>query len=101
MSLKFSKYIGDDGDFGRGLFRILNDYFFSSNYLTYVSYFTITGIVFIFLILLYKKTPILKKKDWAIAFSVITLSMLLPRLKSYDVLITIPSLFFIIENINF
>ena len=66
MSLKFSKYIGDDGDFGRGLFRILNDYFFSSNYLTYVSYFTITGIVFIFLILLYKKTPILKKKDWAI-----------------------------------
>ena len=42
-----------------------------------------------------------KNKNLAIAFSVVVLSIFLPRLKSYDVLITIPCLFFIIENLNF
>ena len=50
---------------------------------------------------LFKNSEILKNKNLAIAFSVIVLSILLPRLKSYDVLITIPCLFFIIETINF
>ena len=103
-SLEFSKFIGDKGDFGRGLFRILNNYFFSESYLNYIVYFLISGGLFLFLIFLFKNSKILnnkKNKNLAIAFSVVVLSIFLPRLKSYDVLITIPCLFFIIENLNF
>ena len=103
-SLEFSKFIGDKGDLGRGLFRILDNYFFSGSYLNYITYFLISGILFLFLIFLFKNSKILnnkKNKSLAIAFSIITLSIFLPRLKSYDVLITIPCLFFIIETLNF
>ena len=100
-SLKFSENIGDKGDFGRGLFRILDNYLISENYLKYAIYFLISGSLFLFSIFLFKNSEILKNKNVAIAFSVIVLSILLPRLKSYDVLITIPCLFFIIETINF
>ena len=100
-SLKFSKFIGDEGDFGRGLFRILDSYFISVNYLKYIIYFLISGSLFLILIFLFKKSKILKNKNIALAFSIIAISMLLPRLKSYDVLITIPCLFFIIETLNF
>ena len=103
-SLEFSKFIGDKGDLGRGLFRILDNYFFSGSYLNYITYFLISGSLFLFLIFLFKNSKILnnkKNKSLAIAFSIITLSIFLPRLKSYDVLITIPCLFFIIETLNF
>ena len=100
-SLKFSEFIGDKGDLGRGLFRILDSYFISENYLKYVIYFLISGGLFLFSIFLFKNSEILKNKNVAIAFSVIVLSMLLPRLKSYDVLVTIPCLFFIIQTLNF
>ena len=100
-SLKFSKFIGDEGDYGRGLFRILDNYFISENYLKYIAYFFISGSLFFILIFLFKNSEILKNKNIAIAFSIIALSMLLPRLKSYDVLITLPCLFFIIETLNF
>ena len=100
-SLKFSEFIGDKGDFGRGLFRILDNHFISENYLKYVIYFLISGCLFLFSIFLFKNSEILKNKNFAIAFSVIVLSILLPRLKSYDVLVTIPCLFFIIETLNF
>ena len=100
-SLKYSELIGDEGDFGRGLFRILDNYFFSLNYLKYISYFLISGTLFIFLIFLFEKSEILKNKNLAIASSVIALSILLPRLKSYDLLITIPCIFFIIKTLKF
>ena len=100
-SLKFSKFIGDGGDFGRGLFRILDNYFSSANYLKYITYFLILGSLFPILIFLFKKSEILKNKSIALAFSIIVLSIFLPRLKSYDILITIPCLFFIIETLNF
>ena len=100
-SLEFSKFIGDEGDFGRGLFRILDNYFISVNYLKYITYFLISGSLFLILIFLFKKSEILKNKNIALAFSIIALSILLPRLKSYDVLITLPCLFFIIETLNF
>ena len=46
-SLEFSKFIGDKGDFGRGLFRILDNYFFSESYLNYITYFLISGSLFV------------------------------------------------------
>ena len=100
-SLEFSKSIGDEGDFGRGLFRILDSYIISANYLKYLTYFFISGTFFLILIFLFKNSEILKNKNLALSFSIIALSILLPRLKSYDVLITIPCLFFIIETLNF
>ena len=103
-SLKFSENIGDSGDFGRGLFRIIDNNFFSEIYLNNFIYIIISGFLFLFLIFLFKNSKILnneKNKNLAIAFSIIFLTMLLPRLKSYDVLITIPCLFFIIENLEF
>ena len=100
-SLEFSKSIGDSGDFGRGLFRLFENYFFSGSYLNYIIYFLISGILFLFLILLFKNSKILKDTNLAIAFSIVALSIFLPRLKSYDVLITIPCLFFIIKNLDF
>ena len=100
-SLEFSKSIGDEGDFGRGLFRILDSYIISANYLKYITYFFISGTFFLILIFLFKNSEILKNKNLALSFSIIALSILLPRLKSYDVLITIPCLFFIIETLNF
>ena len=100
-SLEFSKSIGDGGDFGRGLFRILDSYLVSANYLKYITYLFISGTFFLILIFLFKNSEILKNKNLALAFSIIALSILLPRLKSYDVLITIPCLFFIIETLNF
>ena len=100
-SLEFSKFIGDRGDLGRGLFRLFENYFFSGSYLNYIIYFLISGILFLFLILLFKNSKILKDTNLAIAFSIVALSIFLPRLKSYDVLITIPCLFFIIKNLNF
>ena len=103
-SIEYSKNIGDQGDFGRGLFRILDSYIFSNNYYKYTFYFAISGFIFIFLVFLSKKSKILndkKNKNLLLAFSIISLSMLLPRLKSYDVLITIPCLFFLIDFIKF
>ncbi|PPR34596.1 MAG: hypothetical protein CFH25_00693 [Alphaproteobacteria bacterium MarineAlpha6_Bin3] len=103
-SLRFSEVIGDGGDLGRGLFRLLNNYIFSSNYLNYFFYFLFCCCSFIFLIYLFKKSSVLNYKNngnFAIAFAVIALSLFLPRLKSYDVLLTIPCLFFIINNLNF
>ena len=103
-SLEYAKQIGDRGDFGRGLFRILDNYFFSNTFLNYFIYFLISGTLFIFSIFLFNKSKFLnekKNKDIAIALSIIILTMLLPRLKSYDVLVTIPCLFFIIKIIRF
>jgi len=103
-SLKFSKNIGDQGDFGRGLFKIINSYFFNIQYLNYIIYFLITGSLFIFLIFLFKNSKILTKKvnkNLAIALGIIALSICLPRLKSYDILIIIPCLFFVIESLKF
>ncbi len=104
ISIEYSKNIGDQGDFGRGLFRILDSYIYSNNNYKYITYFLISGFTFLFLIFLSKKSEILNKKknkNLILAFSVISLSMLLPRLKSYDILITLPCLFFLIENIKF
>ena len=83
------------------MFRILDNYFSSANYLKYITYFLILGSLFPILIFLFKKSEILKNKSIALAFSIIVLSIFLPRLKSYDILITIPCLFFIIETLNF
>ena len=66
----------------------------AQNYLDY-------NFLFLFLIFLFKNSKILKDANLAIAFSVVALSILLPRLKSYDVLITIPCLFFIIKTLDF
>ena len=100
-SLKFSEIIGDKGDLGRGLLRILDNHLISENYLKYITYCLISGSLFLFSIFLFKNSEVLKNKKLAIAFSVIVLSILLPRLKSYDVLITIPCLFFIIQTLSF
>ena len=100
-SLTFSELIGDKGDLGRGLLRILDNHLISENYLKYITYCLISGSLFLFSIFLFKNSEVLKNKKLAIAFSVIVLSILLPRLKSYDVLITIPCLFFIIQTLSF
>ena len=103
-SLEFSKNIGDGGDFGRGLFRILDNYFFQSNAANYIVYLAISGVFFIFFIFLFKKSKILndkKNQSLALCLAVMALTICLPRLKSYDVLIIIPSIFFIIKSVNF
>lgn len=101
-SLKFSNQIGDDGDFGRGLFKILNYFFYSNSLLSFVFYFFISSILFLSILLASKFSKFLKNKDeLLIAFGIVSLSICLPRLKSYDLLITIPSIIFILNNLNF
>ena len=103
-SLKLSQSIGDGGDFGRGIFRILDSYFLSDGYSRYIFYFIISTSLFIFLIFLFEKSEILngeRNKSLAIAFSIVAMTILLPRLKSYDVLIAIPPLFYIIQTLSF
>ena len=102
VSLKFSSQIGDSGDYGRGLFKILN-YFFRSNIIVnYFCYFFISISLFLIILFVSKSSKFLKKNtELLIAFGIIALSICLPRLKSYDLLITIPSILFILQNLKF
>ena len=100
-SLKFFKSIGDNGDFGRGLFRIINNMFPQKYSLNLFIYFAISFVLFFFYYYIFHKSKILKNKKLAIALGVIALTACLPRLKSYNLLVVIPSIFFLINFLKF
>ena len=100
-SLKFFKSIGDNGDFGRGLFRIINNMFPQKYFLNLFIYFAISFVLFFFYYYIFHKSKILKNKKLAIALGVIALTACLPRLKSYNLLVVIPSIFFLINFLKF
>ena len=100
-SLKFSKLIGDNGDFGRGLFRIINNIFPLKYSLNIFICVAISCMLFLFYYYIFHKSKILKNKNLAIALGVIALTACLPRLKSYNLLVVIPSMCFLIQSLNF
>ena len=100
-SLKLAKTIGDDGDFGRGIYRIISNTLVNNNPSVIFYYLIYSLFIFSLSYFIFQKSKILKNKNIRLALGVIVLVICLPRLKSYDLLILIPSIYFIIESLKF